>query len=348
MDMASSYFLVFANLAGAAREIQADPAGLGRFIWRHPVFKQGKVLFVGLTEVVRPGAQMLLDQQIVPLQPGHIHSTHPDSDDLFAFAEHGGDAIVGDYLAHLASTVHINPAAIANKWQQESRGIRAHVQQGGRINQGSAVLIPQSTRAEVQGHLIRYPGERPETVSEYDALAYLGNRDSEPRAAIVGRISSEDIALCVASTQLETNSDDVIGGRRQPTASLKGRSHRQAQLARVVEALSALDASDSGEPKIVLGDFNTVVESEEIQSVIASGYHYPEHAGVVLPDGRFDPSAACYTHLKHRLLIDFALVRDIPEHWELRQFVLAYPDEACSALSDHRVAVVEIRVDDQS
>ncbi len=110
----------------------------------------------------------------------------------------------------------------------------------------------------------------PRSVPLYQTPLYCGNRDTEPRYALVARIDKTPIFPFVVGVHLTT----LIGEREQDghPSPLSGKAE-QAQLLRFTQAKRLLDllrehVLERGEVAFLLGDFNAVASESCISSVL--------------------------------------------------------------------------------
>jgi hypothetical protein len=316
---------VFANCAGAARGETCSPFELAREI-RSRLIESGlkKVVAIGLSEVilsVGPSWPVAISNLKNPSKPLRRRAV-PTVDDLAEFRRGFGLRTKHlYYLAHLDSSAHASDAAHKNKWggPKASPRLASECRLGRPVYQGTAALL--SSRCVAEGIQLRPAGA--DGLSRTDEPEnYQGNRDTEPRSALVFRglklAQGLDVDLCIF--QLETHTQD-----RPKTGDL-GEKHRVAQLKRLKKHLG-----QSGRPAILMGDFNAELSELRSRKALAGFRH-------IAPQ----PDSGAISHLNHRILIDHAFVRGL-DGWrcELRLIRLKNENNE-KRVSDHRPIALTI------
>lgn len=362
--------IVFANCAGAARGEQSNPERLGQYL--NEFLTEEKLLdgmvAVGLSEVIisvqslprcaYPGSTEMLS----PYEP-RVHL-----DDLNDFQTGvKRNALERCYFSHVNSRDHRHPIAVEEKWggSRASKRIANEFRLSRDVYQGTGALLFASCKS-CEGFQLRPAGVAPLLVTTDDPLEYRGNRDSEPRAAIVVRelSAAEDLTVDLVFCQLETNSQDKRVGTREELESSRGVEHRIAQ----IDALCKHLRLNEGRPVILMGDFNARSGSKELD-------HLCEKYGFlqVLPEGVPSLPAPANTwgeshvfgspnvdhpdyaqseadqgwphsHLEHRILIDHAFVKGLPDQWSCGLKVIPLSEESTGKrVSDHRPIALTIK-----
>lgn len=362
--------IVFANSAGAARSEQSNLEQLGQYL--NEFLTEEKLLdgivAVGLSEVIvsikspprctYPASTELLS----PYEP-KVHL-----DDLNDFRTgFKRNALESCYFSHVNSRDHRHPAAVAEKWGG-SRASRRIANEFGLLRdvyQGTGALLFASCKS-CDGLQLRPAGEYPIGATTDDPLEYRGNRDSEPRAAIVVRELSvaDDLTVDLVFCQLETNSRDKRVGTQEELESSRGVEHRIVQ----IDALCNHLRLNEGRPVILMGDFNARPGSKELD-YLCEKYGFLQ----ILPEGipslpapantwgkthvfgspnvdrpNYAQSEADqgwpHSHLEHRILIDHAFVKGLPDQWSCDLKVIQLSEESTGKrVSDHRPIALTIK-----
>lgn len=361
---------VFANCAGAARGEDPDPETLGRFLTAR--LKDKNVAAIGLSEVIisTAGAEALpkcswgMFQQLPPFAGG----ANIVLNDLDAFeAGYGHKADKKYYLSHLNSRNHNHPDALKNKWSGEKASMRIADQfnYGNDVYQGTGVLLFSHCDGQ-EGFQFRPAGTDPVISTGIDnPLDYLGNRDTEPRSAILFRElkAINDLTVDIVFFQLETNSndrrvapEDVVDSGRDLEGI--GTDHRIEQIDKLCSTLNNV----SGRPIILMGDFNARPGTKELdhlcnhygflqvlpkntptrhESTDWGAKHTYDCCRIDRPDYSKTEQAQgwSYSHLRHKILIDHAFVKGIDRNkWDCDLQAIELSDR----VSDHNPIVLSI------
>ena len=175
----------------------------------------------------------------------------------------------------------------------------------------------------------------PRNVPLYRTPLYLGNRDTEPRYALVGRVNKAPIYPFVVGVHLTT----LVAEREQAGCPVPfpGKAE-QAQLLRFGQATRLLEllkehVLEAGEVVFLLGDFNAPPSEACIASVLE------EEAGFVRLVPEDGPMS---THLEVRGPIDHIFVFPRDRILEYRCWIPS--DIAAQAASDHLPVVADVTV----
>jgi len=349
--------IVFANCAGVARGEKSNPKQLGQYLNKKGLLKG--IVAVGLAEV-------LISIQSLPrcTWSGRTKLLSPYDpkvhlDDLHDFQTgFEGETPKAEryYLSHLNSRDHRHPQAIEGKWggSKAAKRIVEEFDLLYDVYQGTgALLFPKNKCKSLEGIHLRPAGEYPLTTSD-EPLEYRGNRDSEPRSAIVFRELSllNNLEVDLAFCQIETNTQDKRVGTEAVQDLSRGVNHRIAQIDRLCSHLKQ-------ERVILMGDFNARPGSTELDylcdrygfrqvfpnSVPSSGttsawgksytFNRPDADRPDFAKSEKDQDWP-YSHLEHGILIDHAFVRGL-DGWTCCLNVIELPDESSGKrVSDHR------------
>ena len=107
----------------------------------------------------------------------------------------------------------------------------------------------------------------PKNVTIFKPLVYEGNRDTDPRGAIISRVRVSDSAPFIVSTHFTT----LVGERGGRTAPVPGK-FEEAQTIRLQQAKKLLELLkprlEERQPIILMGDFNADPQEPCIRTVI--------------------------------------------------------------------------------
>ena len=361
------FTFIFANCAGGARGETCNPKKLGEVI-RAYVDSEGlgPVVAIGLSEVIVSAADNVGRSiptsalSTVRMNPCLPLSPLLPFDDLSAFQEgyKPGNA-ERYYLAHVNSRDHCHLEAIRNKWSKIPRLAREHGA-GRDVYQGTAALVLRPFQCEAaEGIPLRPAGDDPLSAIADDPLAYRGNRDTEPRAALILRKIrlTDDLSVDLCFCQIETHTADPRIGTWEALERSPGTEHRLTQLRMLNEHLSL----QSEHPTVVLGDFNARPGAKELEQFCSHGFRYvlpkvpPRRARTLKVFNSADICAPWperserdqwpYTHLKHGIFIDHAFLRALDDNrWdgELRLLNLPGEERDGDRVSDHRPIALTI------
>jgi endonuclease/exonuclease/phosphatase family metal-dependent hydrolase len=377
-----AFATIFANVAGGARGNTCRPQELASRIATQ-LKGLPRVVAIGLSEAIistKPGSQEIGDVS-KPDQSGTVEWPLNDLIDFERGFGAVGALVQRRYVAVLDSGKHTHEEAVRRKWNGEKSAerIREQYGDGNRVYQGTAGLLLAHdgfagfTCAGAEGIRLRPEGEDPLFKREDDPNAYRGNRDTEPRSALVFRgVTWKDgptIDLCFC--HLETHTTDQRTGTWAELEAPPGTDHRLRQVDLLCQKLARDEAKDG---TLLLGDFNVRPGSKELARLCAYGFRYvlPEECSRYSVDasttGRLkreahrvlrtanvgdvyapDPSKSDkvqgwpYTHLGHGILIDHAFVKGVKkEDWRCELRVLVLPDEETDPVSDHRPIVLTL------
>ncbi len=360
-----SNVILFANCGGAARSENCDPKGLGKDL-RSKIEVKKKIFAIGMSEVII-STRLSTGLLCGPLGRGNDTSLLNDLEDFATgFQDEPQQKF---YLPHLNSQDHCHSEAFEKKWcgQKASQRIAKQVNSLCTVYQGTAALLYTNFRS-LEAIRIRPAGVDPCSAKGDNPLEYQGNRDSEPRSAIIFReLEIADTLVDLVFCQLETNSKDPRIGSTLKLESSKGVKHRMNQIDNLCSYLD-LKKKNGERPMILMGDFNARPGTKELD-YLCDEYGFLQ----VLPQGIPTLSAATpvwsdkytfckrridrpdyklseedqgwpYSHLKHKILIDHAFVRGLPEEWscELQVIELTHKDPKNRA-TDHRPISLTIK-----
>jgi len=356
--------IIFANCAGAARGENSNPEGLGKYLGNVAGKIGGNICAVGLSEVILSVGD---EETYVPLCPplgsGRDISLKEEKrlvTDLDDFAEGFSEKLNKEfdkfYLSHLNSRDHCHPEAIEKKWrgQEAAKRIREQFTLSHTVHHGTAALINCREPFEARGVQLRPAGLNPLSREGDNPLDYRGNRDTEPRSAIIfyGLNITGDVKVNLAFCQLETTSDDLRLASKNELEKSRGTAHRIKQIDNLCSALfdPACCGNEYSNPVILMGDFNARPGTKELD-YLCNKYGFSP----VLPEGDLDVTGLDYTkteseqgwpysHLRHKILIDHAFVKDFPPGLECKLHVLQLNDEDDEEkrISDHRPILLTI------
>lgn len=169
----------------------------------------------------------------------------------------------------------------------------------------------------------------PRSVPLFQPVVYRGNRDTEPRAAILARIGRAPHYPLVVALHLTT----LVGERGEHT--VRGRPAEAARIrrkqARLLLDLLKEHALERGEIVFLLGDFNATVEEETIRSIIM------EEGGFAYLQPRGEPAS---THPEVPSPIDHIFV--YPQERLAGYHCFIVESEEARQASDHLPVVAEI------
>jgi len=359
--------IIFANCAGAAREEgSSDPQKLGIEIKR--VLNTGDIIVaIGLSEVlISREKNKHITKEIEVLQSNNKYFTN----DIEKF-ERGFLGVTNSfkkkyYLSHLNSYEHRHPEAFDNKWsgKKASQRIVKEIQLCRTVYQGTAALLNNISNDifKPEGIQLRPSGLDPLSNNNDDPLNYLGNRDSEPRSAILFRKLElfDNLRVNLAFCQLETNSKDLRVTSKKLLDNSIGTNHRIEQIKHLCSKL------DSDIPAILMGDFNARPGSIELD-YLCNEYGFLQVLSNDLPiitetehlwgkkytfnknnidRPNYEQSEQAqgwpYSHLKHKILIDHAFVRGL-DNWNCELRIIKLSDESSNKrISDHRPIILTV------
>jgi len=359
--------IVFANCAGAARnEEMSDPQKLGTEIIK--ALNTGDIIVaIGLSEV-------LISRKKYEHLTKKLEILHNDNKYFTNDIEKFEKGFFGNkkpfktkyYLSHLNSYEHRHPEALNNKWngKKASQRIVKEIQLCHTVYQGTAALLntnPNDTLIP-EGIQLRPSGLNPLSNINDDPLKYLGNRDSEPRSAILFRNLElfNNLHVNLAFCQLETNSKDPRVASKNLLDNSIGTNHRIEQIKLLCSKL------DLDTPTIIMGDFNARPGSIELD-YLCNEYGFlqvlPDDLPVISKTGHLwgkkytfnkknidrpnyeqteQAQGWPYSHLKHKILIDHAFVRGF-ENWNCELRIINLSDEGSNnRVSDHRPIILTV------
>lgn len=345
---------VFANCAGAAREEDPDPMTLGKLLMEKLL--DGNVVAIGLSEVIisstkveaLPKCIWPMLKQLLPFAGG----ANIILNDLAAFETgYGCRSTTKYYLSHLNSQDHNHPDALKKKWSGEKSSPRIAEQfdLGNGVYQGTGALLFRPCENQISLQL-RPTGIDPDMSKGIDnPLDYLGNRDTEPRSAIIFRELrvTNELTVDIAFFQLETNSNDKRVASEDAVDARKdmegiGTDHRIEQIDKLCSALN----NTPDRPIILMGDFNARPGTKELDH-LCNKYGFLQVLPENTPSGTVRPNYSQteqaqgwpYSHLKHKILIDHALVKGLDHNkWNCALQVIEFTDR----VSDHNPIVLTI------
>lgn len=209
--------IVFGNCAGVARGEKSNPEQLGRNL-RGFLSKKGLlkgIVAVGLAEVLISTQSLPRctwsgsTQPLSPYEP-NVNVHLDDLSDFQTGFEHNDPEKY--YLSHLNSRDHCHKEAIEGKWcgSKAAERIVKEFNLSYDVYQGTGTLLFNKTCESHEGLQLRPAGENPLSATTDNPLEYRGNRNSEPRSAIVFRELSvlDDLKVDLVFCQLETNNQD--------------------------------------------------------------------------------------------------------------------------------------------
>ncbi|KPA10876.1 Endonuclease/exonuclease/phosphatase domain protein [Candidatus Magnetomorum sp. HK-1] len=359
--------IVFANCAGAAREEEnSDPQKLGTEIKR--ALNTGDIIVViGLSEVLISREKYeYLTNKLEILQNNNKYFTNDIEKFEKGFLGTEKSFKTKYYLSHLNSYDHRHPEAFKNKWngKKASQRIVKEMQLCRTVYQGTAALLNNNSNDTFipEGIQIRPSGLEPLSNNNDDPLKYLGNRDSEPRSAILFRKLKlfDNLYVNLAFCQLETNSKDLRVTSKNLLDNSIGTSHRIDQIKLLCSKL------DPDTPAILMGDFNArpgsveldylcneygflQVLSNDLPIITKTGHLWGKKYtfnknNIDRPDYEQTEQAQGwpYSHLKHKILIDHAFVRGL-ENWNCELRIIKLSDESSNKrISDHRPIILTV------
>jgi endonuclease/exonuclease/phosphatase family metal-dependent hydrolase len=308
-----------ANIAGAARAERADPC---KFELLASVLSG--VDAIGLQEVVRvidPATGRIIQDDLAVLTATHALSGYHSF-----------------FFPHLDSTQHPHP----KKWSSDV--FKQYWAAGYRIHQGTAILVaPQ----HAFWHLLEddRPGDgSAQILPWYDKnpTFYRGDRDTEPRSLLVTRVRIGRHFILFCCTQLATLSKEDTEEGRKPTRG--GRKRRKRQIEWIVDYLQDYQNARKEyqeqrenapekvreDPVILVGDFNTAFDAEELDPLKQFGLAPVRCGG--------------HSHRKHRILMDLVFA---PKGTRARAKIIdlsgfeALPNRR---ISDHHPVIADIHI----
>jgi hypothetical protein len=256
---------------------------------------------------------------------------------------------------------HRHPVAVVKKWSgsKASKRVAEQFELSRDVYQGTGAISFVDCKA-CEGLQLRPAGVDPLLLTTDEALEYRGDRDSEPRSAIVIRelSVSDDLVVDLVFCQLETNSQDKRVGTREELEGGRGVEHRIAQ----IDRLCNHPTLNEGRPVILMGDFNARPGSKELDHLCEKygflqvlpknvppspgantwGESYAFSAPKVdRPnyEKREDKQGWPHSHLKHGILIDHAFVKGLDfKQWgcDLKVIQLSKENNEEERVSDHR------------
>lgn len=252
--------MVTANLAGGARQEEADPCKyelLAHLLSRADL--------IGLQEATRvyDASGALVRDDVEKLRAAGL---------LPAYESY--------FFAELDSAVQSHP----DKWQRQTaaRALRDLFLQGCRILQGVAILVRRphcmydlwrdERAAGAVGQIIPWYAQ----VAPYAAglgerpCVYLGGRDTEPRPLIVARVRARNrfVLFCCTHLSALKEEDQVIDGKPTRAATPAGTAIRKHQVEWIVHYvqsyLQAPGCPDPRVPIVLVGDLNADATAIEL------------------------------------------------------------------------------------
>jgi len=356
------YHFIFGNCAGAARGEKCNPKQLGKFLKKQTHTEEsGQLVAVGLSEVIistagLPRSRWLENPMFsIPLLPGKETKNLDDLKD-FKKGYLGSNREKADpgtlYLSHLNSRDHNHPEAVENKWNGEraSERIVRQFQSGHDVFQGTGAILFKCCQYQ-QAVQLRPSGLEPDWDGNADHPSlYRGNRNSEPRAAVIVRqlqLTSElsvDLVFC----QLETNSQDLRIAASSQLDQSSGSLSRSRQIERLCTALA--NGNGGERPVILMGDFNCRPGQQEFQLLMDKyGFRHVPPEGTPQAE-QLDHALSDkkqhrpFSHLNHGILIDHAFVKGLDQDkWQCRANILELPNEnKLTRISDHRPVMLTL------
>jgi endonuclease/exonuclease/phosphatase family metal-dependent hydrolase len=364
--------IVFANVAGGARDENCDPDGLGRAIAK----QVPEPVVVGLAECIVSGGVGELKVE----KAGALHSTkrilaRPSSlgrhrkslDDLRDCRSGLGGDWEEYYFSHLNSQDHRSEAALRRKWEGEEAvpRLRGHFRSCGSdqlvVHHGFGVLVRPRHGIDngVSGIVLRPAGIGPALNPQNDPREFEGNRDSEPRTMTVVETTILGQRLLVGFCHLGTCSNDTRVG--PALAEDPGPRQRLNQ----VEVLCEYFRRAGKElPVVLLGDFNARPGTRELTKLADYGFRHVMPEG--WPPGKsswgrgyafgdrdlappiYDASEQAkgrpFTHRRHGILIDHVFVRGFGGQWGFKVRILRLADgEGEARVTDHLPVVLTMK-----
>jgi len=366
--MINRKIIVFANCAGAAREERnSNPQKLGIEIKR-ALNTGDKIVAIGLSEV------LISSEKDEPLT-NKIEVLKNNNNYFINDIEKFEEGFLGTeksfkskyYLSHLNSCVHRHPEAFNNKWsgKKAPQRIVNEIKLDRTVYQGTAALLNNNSNdiLKPEGIQVRPSGLDPLSNINDGPLNYLGNRDSEPRSAILFRKLKlfDNLHVNLAFCQLETNSTDERVTSKKLLDNSIGTNHRIEQIKILCSKI------DPDTPAILMGDFNARPGSIELDYLREYGFLQvlpndlpiitkTEHLwgkeytfnknNIDRPDyERTEQDQGWpYSHLKHKILIDHAFVRGLDlETWNCELRTIKLSDESINKrISDHRPIILTV------
>jgi len=359
--------IVFANCAGAVRDEQSDSKQLGQQVSKFLVREKliDGIAAIGLAEVIVSAerGQASVKKSLEPLT---VHKSSLCLDDLAAFqAGFNYGSPTSYFLSCINSHDHCHPDAIEKKWvgTDTSKRVANEFRLNRDIHQGIGAMLFSNYKL-CSGLHLRAAGVFPLSVKSDDPLEYRGNRDSEPRSAIVilGMKLAENFTVDLVFCHLETNTQDKRIGKEEELEASRGVEHRIAQIDRLCKQLS------NERPVILMGDFNARPGSKELD-YLCENYEFLQVLPADLPishkattwgesyaygkpridrpnyEQREAKQGWPHSHLKHEILIDHAFVRGLnPVQWRCDLKVIELPNEREKIrISDHRPIALTVQ-----
>jgi endonuclease/exonuclease/phosphatase family metal-dependent hydrolase len=361
-----AYSIVFGNCAGAARSEECSPFQLGkdlRNILTSDPDAFGEIVSIGLSEVIISTANMARcpwpEPQTLSMPLKTIDTLHDLKEFFKGYQSIGPEtsAVETLYLSHLNSKDHNHPKAVAGKWNgaNSSQRFVRQFHAGNDIYQGTGAILFKFADSQLNMQL-RPAGSDPDFKAKHDdPTLYHGNRDSEPRSALVikGFKITDGLIVDIVFCQLETHSSDKRVAAKAELEKSKGSRHRIIQIDRLCATLG-IPQGKCQRPVILMGDFNTRYKQIELDHL--SNYYGFQH---ILPQGMEDyqelnlgkseeQMGLPFSHLKHRILIDHAFVKGLDfQKWQCQSHIIPLPDEdEGTRITDHRPVVLTINARD--
>ncbi len=361
---------VFANCAGAAREEDPDPLTLG--ILLKEKLRDENVVAIGLSEVIISTTKVkALPKCTWPMiQQLPLFGEGADTflNDLDAFdTGYGCSSSTKYYLAHLNSQDHNHPDALEKKWNGEKASSRIADQfnRGNDMYQGTGALLFGHCESQECLQLCPTRVSPHMSKSNDNPLDYRGNRDTEPRSAMLfhGLRVTDELTVDIVFFQLETNSRDKRVASENAVDARKdlegvGTDNRIEQIDKLCSSLN----NDTDRPVILMGDFNARPGTKELDHLCCKygflqvlpkntpskhestdwgkEYTFDSH-NADRPDYLQTEQAQCwpYSHLKHKILIDHAFVKGLDHNkWNCELQVIELADR----ISDHNPIILTI------
>jgi endonuclease/exonuclease/phosphatase family metal-dependent hydrolase len=170
----------------------------------------------------------------------------------------------------------------------------------------------------------------PRMVPLFRPAVYQGDRDTDPRAALIGRVGRSPHYPLVVGLHLTTlvgeRGERVIAGKPEQAAAMREEQTRRLLILLQEHALAR------GEIVFILGDFNATVDEPAIRSVLLG------EGGFVFLRPENDPG----THAEVRQPIDHILVFPRARVAEFRCRVIDSPQ--AHRASDHLPVLAEVQI----
>jgi endonuclease/exonuclease/phosphatase family metal-dependent hydrolase len=270
--------IVTANIAGGACEDYSDPI-------KYKILGEqfSGVDIIGIQEVI---------------QVYKVDNHRVIRDDIKDLKKKSG---LSDYQSYFFPYLDSTQQSYPYKWN--SNIFRPYYEKGYRILEGIAILVKNQHHiydlwrndkpGYAVGQIIPWYSDKP--------TIYLGDRDTQPRNIILARILLKDkfvLFCCVHLTTLKEESFKQSEKDKRLTTS-KAIDIRTKQINWIVQYIKSyqnecLNRDGVSEPIILVGDFNTQPESDELNGLKQLDLE-------LIP---FDTSNIRYTHRKYSILMD--------------------------------------------